>query len=104
MQLVDEGETEIVQQNDGVIVQRGKCLGSIPRHLRHTCRLDNPHNHRQLRQARQRRQRCLGQQQPRAAVQMVPKVQVMRTRPCLLPQRLMTKTWRHSARCRTHLL
>lgn len=36
LQLVDEGETEIVQQNDGVIVQRGKFLGSIPRHLRHT--------------------------------------------------------------------
>ncbi|MBK8799210.1 MAG: hypothetical protein IPM07_24190 [Anaerolineales bacterium] len=30
MQLVDEGETEIVQQNDGVIVQRGKFLGSDP--------------------------------------------------------------------------
>lgn len=36
LQLVDEGETEIVQQADGVIVQRGKFLGSIPRHLRHT--------------------------------------------------------------------
>ncbi len=34
--LKDRGETEIVQQSDGVIVERGKFLGSIPRHLRHT--------------------------------------------------------------------
>lgn len=34
--LVDQGETEVVQQHDGVIVQRGKFLGSIPRHIRHT--------------------------------------------------------------------
>ena len=34
--LKDQGATEIVQQKDGVIVERGKFLGSIPRHLRHT--------------------------------------------------------------------
>ena len=34
--LIDHGETEVVQQGDGVIVERGKFLGSIPRHLRHT--------------------------------------------------------------------
>jgi uroporphyrinogen decarboxylase len=32
----DKGETEIVRQADGVVVERGKFLGSIPRHLQHT--------------------------------------------------------------------
>jgi hypothetical protein len=34
--LEDRGETEIAQQSDGVIVERGKFLGSIPRHLHHS--------------------------------------------------------------------
>ncbi len=36
MVLKDQGETEIAQQSDGVIVQRGKFLGTIPRHIDHT--------------------------------------------------------------------
>jgi uroporphyrinogen decarboxylase len=36
VQLKDCGESEIVQQHDGVIVERRKFLGSIPRHIRHT--------------------------------------------------------------------
>ncbi len=34
--LEDKGETEIFRQGDGVVVERGKFLGSIPRHLDHT--------------------------------------------------------------------
>jgi hypothetical protein len=34
--IKDKGETEVVQQRDGAIVERGKFLGSIPRHLAHT--------------------------------------------------------------------
>jgi uroporphyrinogen decarboxylase len=33
--LKDSGETEVVQQKDGVIVERGKFLGAIPRHIAH---------------------------------------------------------------------
>lgn len=32
----DRGATEVVRQADGVVVERGKFLGSIPRHLEHT--------------------------------------------------------------------
>ena len=35
VRLEDRGETEVVQQGDGVIVERGKFLGAIPRHLAH---------------------------------------------------------------------
>lgn len=34
--IQDKGDTEIVQQADGVIVERRKFLGSIPRHISHT--------------------------------------------------------------------
>ncbi len=34
--IKDRGATEVVQQKDGAIVERGKFLGSIPRHLAHT--------------------------------------------------------------------
>lgn len=34
--LKDQGENEVAQQGDGVIVQRGKFLGTIPRHIAHT--------------------------------------------------------------------
>ncbi len=33
--LEDRGESEVVRQKDGVVVERGKFLGSIPRHLEH---------------------------------------------------------------------
>lgn len=35
VKLKDKGETEVVQQGDGVIVERGKFLGAIPRHIAH---------------------------------------------------------------------
>jgi uroporphyrinogen decarboxylase len=34
--LKDQGENEVAQQVDGVIVQRGKFMGAIPRHIAHT--------------------------------------------------------------------
>lgn len=34
--IEDRGESEVVRQTDGVIVERGKFLGSIPRHLDHS--------------------------------------------------------------------
>lgn len=33
--LEDKGETEVVRTGDGVVIERGKFLGSIPRHLDH---------------------------------------------------------------------
>ena len=36
--LEDKGDTEVVRQNDGVVVERGKFMGSIPRHLSHALR------------------------------------------------------------------
>lgn len=33
--LEDKGETQIVRQGDGAVVERGKFLGSIPRHIDH---------------------------------------------------------------------
>jgi uroporphyrinogen decarboxylase len=33
--IEDKGDTEIMRQSDGVVVERGKFLGSIPRHLSH---------------------------------------------------------------------
>jgi len=34
--LEDDGQYEVVRQEDGVVVRRGKKLGSIPQHLSHT--------------------------------------------------------------------
>jgi len=34
--IEDKGDTEIIRDGSGVIVERGKFLGSIPRHLKHT--------------------------------------------------------------------